>query len=104
MHVLLTLAADGRIIRQAHKHAASMCFRLRSLAVLTGPNCAAHAHAPPCAQEGFQPATFRSSRSDRAGRKEQSVDDFLDEDERAERDKAVLAVKVSIPLAAGSVV
>ncbi len=45
-------------------------------------------------QEGFQPATFRSSRSDRAQVKAQQVDDYLDEDERRERGKATLSVKV----------
>jgi len=36
-------------------------------------------------KEGFTPATFRSSRSERGLPAKQSVDDFLDEDERAER-------------------
>lgn len=37
-------------------------------------------------QEGFTPAAFKSSRSDRTGReRQQQVEDFMDEDELAER-------------------
>ncbi|MEW5300889.1 MAG: hypothetical protein WDW36_003783 [Sanguina aurantia] len=43
--------------------------------------------------EGFQPAAFQSSRSSRAAVKAQGVDDFLDEDERVEKAKAVVVVK-----------
>ncbi|GIL51209.1 hypothetical protein Vafri_7283 [Volvox africanus] len=43
--------------------------------------------------EGFQPATFRSSRSARQAIGQQSVEDFLDEDEREERNRTVLTVK-----------
>lgn len=45
------------------------------------------------AQEGFTPATFRSSRSERHKSTTQSVNDFLDEDERAEQ--GVLQVQCS---------
>jgi G patch domain-containing protein 1 len=44
-------------------------------------------------QEGWQPSTFRSSRSDRAQAKQQSIDDYLDEDERRERGRSTLQVK-----------
>ncbi|KXZ41750.1 hypothetical protein GPECTOR_296g800 [Gonium pectorale] len=44
--------------------------------------------------EGFQPASFKSSRSSRQARQQQSVDDFLDEDERDERNRTILTVKV----------
>jgi hypothetical protein len=47
------------------------------------------------AQEGFQPATFRSSRSERGQAAAQSVEDFLDDDEREERNRTVLTVKAS---------
>ena len=53
---------------------------------------------------GFEPATFKSSRSDRAsaaeaagapkGPRQQSIDDFLDEDELEERKRTHLHVKV----------
>ena len=55
---------------------------------------------------GFEPATFKSSRSDRASAaaeaagapkgppRQQSIDDFLDEDELEERKRTHLHVKV----------
>ncbi|EFJ49630.1 hypothetical protein VOLCADRAFT_104208 [Volvox carteri f. nagariensis] len=43
--------------------------------------------------EGFQPASFKSSRSSRQAVVQQSVDDFLDEDEREARSRTVLTVK-----------
>lgn len=49
-------------------------------------------------QEGFQPASFQSSRSSRAAVKAQGVDDFLDEDEKVEKAKAVVVVKVNAGL------
>lgn len=52
----------------------------------------------PCAQEGFAPAAFKSSRGARAEAKAQSVDDFLDEDELAVRNKAKLQVGAFIGL------
>jgi hypothetical protein len=45
-------------------------------------------------QEGWQPATFKSSRSERADRKKQAVEDFLDDDELTERQKGALRVTV----------
>jgi hypothetical protein len=45
-------------------------------------------------QEGFQPATFKSSRSERATINQQSLDYFLDEDEKEEANKSSLQVKV----------
>ncbi len=47
-------------------------------------------------QEGWQPAVFKSSRAERGELKNQSVEDFLDEDERAERAKASLQVQASV--------
>jgi hypothetical protein len=38
----------------------------------------------PCVQEGFQPATFRSSRDTRGNQRAQQIADFLDEDELEE--------------------
>ncbi|GLI62024.1 hypothetical protein VaNZ11_004601, partial [Volvox africanus] len=43
--------------------------------------------------EGFQPVSFKSSRSSRQAVGQQSVEDFLDEDEREERNRTVLTVK-----------
>jgi hypothetical protein len=45
-------------------------------------------------QEGWQPGTFSSSRSVPAQRKQQSVEDFMDEDELEERQKTSLGLKV----------
>ena len=45
-------------------------------------------------QEGFEPATFRSTRDERGQMKQQSIDDYLDEDERAERGKSTIQVQV----------
>ena len=42
-------------------------------------------------QEGWTPATFKSSRSDRNRQQTQRVEDFLDADELAERDAQTLA-------------
>ncbi len=53
-------------------------------------------------QAGFEPATFKSSRSDRTGAKQQSIDDFLDEDELEERKRTHLHVKVRQGLKAES--
>eukprot|EP00775_Hariotina_reticulata_P010080 gene10080-10235_t len=44
-------------------------------------------------KEGWQPSTFSSSRSAPAQRKQQSVEDFMDEDERDERQKTSLGLK-----------
>ena len=52
--------------------------------------------------EGFEPASFKSSRSERVsgaagaskGARQQSIDDFLDEDELEERKRTHLQVKV----------
>jgi hypothetical protein len=43
-------------------------------------------------QEGFNPATFKSSRSQRGAAVQQSVADFLDEDELQEHNKQALQV------------
>ncbi|GAX77920.1 hypothetical protein CEUSTIGMA_g5362.t1 [Chlamydomonas eustigma] len=43
--------------------------------------------------EGFEPATFKSSRSERAGAKQQNIDDFLDADELEERKRTHLHVR-----------
>lgn len=60
--------------------------------------CQYHARASPLAllilQEGFQPVNFRSSRSDRGNVKQQSIDDFLDQDELEERSRTHLQVRV----------
>lgn len=45
-------------------------------------------------QEGWQPSTFTSSRSERSQQKQQRVEDFLDEDELEERSKTSLQLKV----------
>jgi hypothetical protein len=45
-------------------------------------------------QEGWQPGAFSSSRSEPAQRKAQAVEDFLDEDELAERQQRSLTLTV----------
>ena len=52
------------------------------------------AGGPAMLQEGFEPASFKSSRSQRAELKQQSLDYFLDEDEKEEANKASFHVKV----------
>ena len=47
-----------------------------------------------CLQEGFEPSFFKSSRSERASIKQQSLDYFLDEDEKEEANKSSFQVKV----------
>lgn len=46
-------------------------------------------------QEGWAPGTFSSSRAAPAQRKQQSVEDFLDEDELEERQKRGMTLTVS---------
>lgn len=48
-------------------------------------------------QEGFQPVTFRSSRGSRQAVVQQSVDNFLDDDELEVRNRSVLTIKVTSP-------
>jgi hypothetical protein len=49
----------------------------------------------PVLQEGWQPSTFSSSRSAPAGqRQQQSVEQFMDEDELEEMQKKGLSLKV----------
>lgn len=45
-------------------------------------------------QEGFTPAAFRSSRTERAKAVPHGVDDYMDEDEKAERAQATIRVTV----------
>ncbi|CAD7696172.1 unnamed protein product [Ostreobium quekettii] len=44
-------------------------------------------------KEGFAPTSFRTSRSNRAGPRAQKVEDFLDEDEKEERNRTALRVQ-----------
>lgn len=46
-------------------------------------------------QEGWAPSSFTSSRSNPAQRKQQAVEDFLDEDELEERKKRGMVLTVS---------
>lgn len=45
-------------------------------------------------QEGWAPSTFTSSRSERSEKKQQRLEDFLDDDELEERGKTSLQLKV----------
>jgi hypothetical protein len=46
-------------------------------------------------QEGFEPATFKSSRGERASLQQQKVEDFLDADEKEEAEQTSVHVAVS---------
>lgn len=48
-----------------------------------------------CLQEGWAPSSFASSRSAPAERKQQRVEDFMDEDELEERGKQGMSLTVS---------
>lgn len=67
---------------------------LSTLAVLHTGCCPSCAAMDECMQEGWAPSTFTSSRAAPAQRKQQNVEDFLDEDELEERQKRGMTLTV----------